>query len=262
MRNFLSLGGGVQSTALMLMGLHNDIDVSFEGAIFADTGWERETTYRNVEALRAYAKGFGVDVHTVKRGDLDDDVLNGVSGAWIPAHIDKGAGKSTMLKRQCTWHYKIRPIQRWIRSNTDAHFKRPVAMHIGISLDEVQRMKPSRVKYLVNTYPLITARVSRDDCLSYLERHGWQPAKSACIGCPYHGDNEWQDLNETELKQAIDFEERMQAVGLHITKDTGHDNTPYLHRSLMPLSERPFDAVSDQLSLDLQTEECDGGCFL
>lgn len=261
MKHFLSLGGGEQSTALFLKSLHDDIDVSYDAAIFADTGFERDVTYENIERLREYASSFGVPVHTVKHGDLDKDVLDKVSGAWIPVHVDVN-GKSGMLKRQCTWHYKIRPIQKWIRANTDASFKSPVAMHIGISIDEVQRMKPSRVKYLVNTFPLVTARLSRYDCHTYLKKHNWEVRKSACVGCPYRDDAGWRDLSESELASAIAFEEQLQEQGIHREKEGYNESVPYLHRALVPLSERPFDKEPNQLELDLESEECEGGCFL
>ena len=263
MKNFLSLGGGVQSTALLLMSLHGDVDVRYEAAIFSDTGWERDVTYENVERLRKYAETFDVPVVTVKKPGrgLKHEVLDRVSGAWIPAHIDKN-GKAGMLKRQCTSHYKITPIHKWIRANTDAHFKRPVAMHIGISIDEVQRMKPSRVKYLVNTYPLVDNRISRAACHKYLTDHNWEPSKSSCVGCPYHGDAEWRALSEEELQSAIAFEEQLQERGLYRTNPEYDDSTPYLHRSLRPLSERPFEKNPDQLEMDLESEECEGGCFL
>jgi len=45
----LSLGGGVQSTTLFLMNLTGEIDPPANFAVFADTGWERQGTYEDVE---------------------------------------------------------------------------------------------------------------------------------------------------------------------------------------------------------------------
>jgi hypothetical protein len=48
-----------------------------------------------------------------------------------------------------------------------------------ISLDETMRMKPSNVQYITNRWPLIEARLNRNDCLRWLERHNYsQPPKS------------------------------------------------------------------------------------
>ena len=61
----LSLGGGLQSTTLLLLSLHGKLP-KIDFALFADTGWERQATYENVEMLREYAAGFDVPIFTVE----------------------------------------------------------------------------------------------------------------------------------------------------------------------------------------------------
>jgi hypothetical protein len=36
---------------------------------------------------------------------------------------------------------------------------------MGISIDEVQRLKTNRMKYIENQYPVIDKYISRKDCL-------------------------------------------------------------------------------------------------
>lgn len=54
--NIISLGAGVQSTTLLLMAVHGEIEPKPEYAIFADTGWEPVKVYKYIEALRLIAK--------------------------------------------------------------------------------------------------------------------------------------------------------------------------------------------------------------
>ena len=69
-----------------------------------------------------------------------------------------------MLRRQCTNHYKIEPIYKQIRRLAGGKRGRPfpkgrhVEMWLGISLDEVGRMKPSR-ESSVNHDSLVTRPV-------------------------------------------------------------------------------------------------------
>ena len=46
----LSLGAGVQSTALLLMMIHGEIPKA-DAVIFADTGWEPAAVYKHLEKL-------------------------------------------------------------------------------------------------------------------------------------------------------------------------------------------------------------------
>ena len=163
-----------------------------------------------------------------------------------------------MLRRQCTADYKIRPIQKEIRKQTGCNYKNPVNLHLGISMDEIHRMKPSRVKYLIHKFPLIEKRFARWHCTQYLNKHGWgETERSSCIGCPYKGNNDWRQLSDTELKDVTDFENRLQKKGIAYKK-TDEDPTPYLHGSLIPIDKISFDTNQENLF----SEECEGGCFL
>ena len=90
-----------------------------------------------------------------------------------------------MLLRKCTKEYKITPIQQKVRHLMKETGAKQVQQFIGISLDEVHRMKHSGVNYIQNVYPLIDMRMSRWDCLRWIEKAGLpQPPKSACWHCP------------------------------------------------------------------------------
>lgn len=80
--------------------------------------------------------------------------------SYIPAFI-KGAG---MLWRKCTRDFKITPIIR--ESRKLGNIKRGqktigVVTWIGISLDEVHRMKPSQKAWIEHRWPLVEMKMSR-----------------------------------------------------------------------------------------------------
>jgi hypothetical protein len=87
-----------------------------------------------------------------------------------------------------------------------------IELWIGISLDEYRRMSPSRVRFIRHRWPLVELRMTRWDCIAFLEEQRLPvPIKSACIGCPYRQASEWLDMREQfpdEFAQAVTFDER------------------------------------------------------
>lgn len=101
-----------------------------------------------------------------------------------------------MLRRQCTPHYKLDVIRLAVRTllglgkGERAAGKKKARALIGISYDELERMKTSTDVWTENTYPLVDARMTRDDCVATIKRHGIPvPPKSSCVFC-LSGDTE------------------------------------------------------------------------
>jgi len=83
-----------------------------------------------------------------------------------------------------TREYKLDPIRRKVRELHEAAGRRPVEQWLGISLDEIGRMRTSDVQYITHRYPLVERRLTRWDCQRWLQAHGWpEVPKSSCIGC-------------------------------------------------------------------------------
>lgn len=168
-----------------------------------------------------------------------------------------------MIRRQCATDYKIVPIRRKVRELTGLTRRRSpdhpvVEQWIGISLDEIIRMKPSREAWQLNRWPLIERRMSRRDCLAWLRRHGYpEPPKSACIGCPFHDDNRWRAIRDDDPAAWAD------AVGVDQAIRTGLRGirgAVYLHRSAVPLDQVDLSTAAEHGQLDLFGNECEGLC--
>jgi hypothetical protein len=99
--------------------------------------------------------------------------------------------------------YKIRPIKIQVRELLGYPYPRRipqgvfVEQWIGISTDEFHRAKDTDVAYMKNRFPLIDLGLSRTDCQRLLRQRGFgETPKSACLGCPYHGNAQWRALRD------------------------------------------------------------------
>ena len=264
----LSLGAGVQSTTLVLMAAHGEIGPMPDCAIFADTGWEPSTVREHLAWLMS-GNVLPFPVHIVSNGNIRADLLRAGSGerwASIPAftrtvkrnHIEIG-----MIRRQCTKDYKIVPIRRKVRELAGLYRKRSpsvpvVEQWIGISFDEAIRMKPSFEDWQVNRWPLIEQGMTRQDCLRWLERHGYPlPPKSSCVGCPFHSDDMWRHIRDHDPQgwdEAVTIDRAIR-VGLR-----GIRGEVFLHRSAVPLDAADLSTPEDHGQFDMFGNECSGLC--
>jgi hypothetical protein len=254
MLRVISLGAGVQSTALALMAANGDLDAP-DCAIFADTGWEPAAVYEHLDRL---VKALPFPVHIVSAGNLREDTLarsNTTGGrfAAVPWFSLSPTNKPGMGRRQCTKEYKLRPIQRKVVELMGGRPKGGCEMWIGISTDEAIRMKPSQVGYVRNRWPLIERGMGRRLCLAYLSQIGWDAPRSACIGCPFHSDDEWRRMSPTEFQDAVE-------VDAAIRKQPGFRGQQFMHRSLVPLSEVDLRTHAELGQPDLFMNECEGMC--
>jgi hypothetical protein len=264
MKHYLSLGAGVQSSALALMATAGGFGPMPEAAIFADTGDEPASVYKWLDWLEAQL-AFPVHRVTAGRGRLSDEAtrlkLSGKSGnTYIPIGLPVFTvgenGKKGMGMRQCTRTFKIDPIRRKLRELANGE---KVIQWIGISSDEVIRMKPSRDKWCENIWPLVDLGMTRKACLQWMKESGYPtPPRSACTYCPYHNDTEWLRLKTEEPEEfeaAVFFEKRLQKS---YEESTALHSTPWLHSSRKPLSEVEFRPKEKELSLF--GNECEGMC--
>ena len=220
---FLSLGAGVQSSTLLMMSNAGHVP-RLDFAVFADTGWEPDAVYRNLEWLQEHSD---IPVHVVSAGNVRDDSLVAKDGfISIPAFTSNHG----MLIRQCTYNYKIAPIRSFVY-NYIGRKARNTYIHqwLGISSDESHRMNQSEVMWIDFQYPLVDLGISRGDCKKWMTDSGYpEPPRSACVGCPYRSGAEWKTLTRSERSDAESFDSSIRH---------NDDLTLYLHYSRTPLSE-------------------------
>lgn len=115
MLRVVSLGAGVQSTAMLLMALRGEFGDMPDCAIFADTGWGPPNVYAHLEWLDKHVtEEYGFTIHRVSAGNLKEDVLahieTGQRVASMPLYTRGDDGKRGRIQRQCTYEYKLSPL--------------------------------------------------------------------------------------------------------------------------------------------------------
>jgi len=269
--HILSLGAGVQSSTLALMAAAGEVTPMPVAAIFADTQAEPQSVYRWLDWLEGQLP---FPVYRVTAGSLTEGALmvrtNPRKGheyvrSIIPAFTLNPDGTKGIVGRSCTRDFKLAPMFKKMRelAGITRGQKTPgVVSWIGISLDEVSRMKPSRLAWAQNRWPLIELEMTRHDCFRWMKNKGFPtPPRSACTYCPFHSDVEWRRLKNDspeDFAAAVRFEKELQ--DLHAPVGRGRlDSIPFLHDSLVPLGEVDF-SESDATGQFKFVNECEGMC--
>ena len=270
--NVISLGAGVQSSTIALMASRGELlGVKVDFAIFADTQDEPASVYRWLDWLE---RQLNFPVYRVTNGKLSDDALRmrtskdgrRYSRTSIPVYTlspDGGSGKIQF--RICTADYKIKPIIKELRKRCKikrGQKEATVTSLIGISYDEMQRMKRSAEPWAVNRWPLVEMRMRRSDCIEWMRKSGYpEPPRSSCVYCPFHRNKEWRRLQTEEpedFARAVQFEKDIQ-----LTKENSDDlnGKPFLHKSCKPLDQIDFrnDIEKGQQVFSF-LDECEGMC--
>lgn len=222
--NVLSLGAGVQSSALLMLYLEGKLKPMPDFAVFADTQAEPVRVYEWLKKLQAKAEG-KCEIIIGTKGDIIADFYKAnESGRWasMPFFVRNPDGSVGISKRQCTYDYKIMVVQQEVRKKLGYKYrqrmKHQINMIIGISMDEVQRMKDARDKWQTNVYPLIDElEWERHQCYDYLKTvMGEMPPKSSCYVCPYRSNESWKQLKRSEpdcFEKACKFDDDLRARG-------------------------------------------------
>lgn len=268
---YLSWGAGTQSTAMLVMsalGLHGVPRATV--AVFSDTGDEPASVYDTLRFYKGWAEGHGIEVVVASAGTLSTDALAHTKGDrenyfGLPVFVHGSDGRPSMLRRKCTRDYKIDPLERAVRTHLGyakgERVKDRVRCLIGISSDEVVRMKPNPRPWITNDWPLVDARLSRDDCIGFLERRGLPAAtKSSCVQCPFHSDYHWGQMKAEDpesFARAVAFD-----AAIRDQEVAGVRSQVFLHRSLKPLGAVDFETWRDgtRSMFGGMNQECEGMC--
>lgn len=267
--HIISLGAGVQSSTMALMAAKGEITPMPVAAIFADTQAEPKSVYLWLDWLE---KQLPFPVHRVihKHGLWAESVAikkrKDGKGHWtfsgVPHYCINRDGTHGHGPRQCTHDFKLTPILKAIRALTKQHEVKSAVSWIGISLDEISRMKPSRVRYAENRWPLIEKEMKRHDCLRWMEQNAFpKPPRSACVFCPYHSNAEWRQLQveePDEFARAVQFEKEYGDAKMKTLRESAVRF--FLHASRKPLSEVDFSTEEERGQMSLFNNECEGMC--
>lgn len=215
-----SFGGGVQSTAALVLAAQGDLDCTT--FLFCNVGDDSEhpDTLRYVrEVAMPYAEAHGLTLIELQRRRKTGEVetimgrmTERTHSIVIPARV-----YGRPLNRECTQDFKIKLTASWCYRH-GARKAKPATTLLGISLDEFHRMRnDSGISYTRLGYPLVDRRMTRQDCMNTIARAGLPvPPKSSCWFCPFHNIAAWRELRETHpalFQRACDLEAALQGRG-------------------------------------------------
>jgi hypothetical protein len=108
------------------------------------------------------------------------------------------------------------------------------------------RAKDSGLRFLRNVFPLIDLGFDRVRCLEFLAERGFgETVKSACVGCPFHGNAGWRWVRDNDPEgwtEAVEFDRAIRH-GYPRATNQGQElrGQYFLHRSCTPLDQVDLD---------------------
>lgn len=280
----ISYGGGVQSTALIVLAAQGRIG-HVDAALFANVGDDSEmpetlTFVRQVMSPWAAQHRVPIVEVSARKWPTGDDrtllshllAYNGCQACGVTADDEcsptcnstrntggdlpipvKLLPSRAPVRRSCTKHWKILPIRSWLLAH-GAAADDPAVVLIGISTDEFHRAS-NKFRHPAERaeYPLLDLGLSRQDCIRIIADAGLPvPGKSACWFCPFHSERDWsrRRVEAPELyERAVDLEE--------------HLNLQRKRRNLSPvrfLASKPLREVTDPQPTLFDGAFNEGGC--
>jgi hypothetical protein len=269
-----SWGAGTQSTWMITESALGKTE-RLDAIIFSNTQFERRLTYEIVEFYTKYFEDHGIPVYVPTAGSVEHEGANkhihipfftkklprakkaipladpdddgdycAADDVILPEDLVNGGP----IMRECTRHFKIRPIRRKTREILGFPPSKPpappagaVEQWLGISWDESERISKSPLQYITHRYPLVERRITREDCIEGLRALRLPiPIKSACIVCPYRQPSEWLEMRTTspdEFARAVAFDEK------HRHDKIGGLNAEelYVYKYAAPLAKADFE---------------------
>lgn len=261
----ISYGGGVQSTALVVLAATGRIEADV--ALFANVGDDSEhpATIRYVHDVAipwAAERGLTIhELHRVKRDGTTETLMGRLMkpdsrSIGIPVRMADTGAPGT---RSCTMDFKIGVVRRWLKGH-GASAATPADVLIGISTDEIERIGNRRTQRGESPrYPLIDLGLDRAACAQVIRDAGLPvPPKSACFFCPFHNRQAWAEQRRDEpdlFERSVQLERTLNARRDLLGKDH-----VFLTRYGRPLDEAIAEAQATLPGLEPEGHEtCDSG---
>lgn len=190
MNFFVSVSGGLDSTALSIITAHENKEAQY---IYADTGDEFPQVFEHLDRMESI---LGIKIMRVKYkmtlGEYE------VERKFFPAP----------KKRFCTRIFKIKAIENHLKD------EKPYQIAIGLRADE--KRKGNNKKYAV--YPLREYGIKKCDVLTICQsfklvpEYPWYMSRGGCYSCFYKSKNELLALAKYEPRLFNNLIEREEAV--------------------------------------------------
>jgi len=258
MKHYEVINNGMGAPSMYLMVLAAEKKIPCDLVIVADTGSENDCLLSNGERVTAQnyydtvveplASEFGIESCFVrakdKQGNDRKPMIEIMRDGIIPGVPTYGSGGG-QLSQGCTDKWKVSAIRQELRRR-GAESARSA---LGLTMDEVQRMRKSDTKWHVHYYPLIRPyphyKATIRDKLSQMAIP--YMLSSQCDMCPHQNYARWSRLSEETINDLADVE-------------AGLGGTQFLTPKRIPL-KMALSQMANEQQLDI-FDICDSGyCF-
>ncbi|MCH8293295.1 phosphoadenosine phosphosulfate reductase family protein [Candidatus Poribacteria bacterium] len=198
MNYLLSYGGGVNSTAMILLMEDTcEFQEIFQELhiVFADTGVEHPETYAYLDTMDAYLS------------DREQRLVRVAPEKSLLEMCKERNFLPSRMSRWCTKEVKLNPLWKYeaqVFTLNPKSEKVQLMRFIGIDAGESHRVRVSGYRHIKQRYPLIKYDLDRTACIRLIERRGLPvPKKSGCYFCPFSSRHELARLS-IEYPQLFD----------------------------------------------------------
>lgn len=268
-RRVYSFGAGTQSIAVMVAQGQGLFKQPYDYFVWSDVGHDSEDPdvhpyVQNYVVPYCHEHGIPFIRVAKTRFGVEDTVLQAAvrknRSIPIPVRMSNGSPSN----RSCTADFKIRVVDKWVRSQGFTH----ATLGIGFSIDESRRAW-NKPRYFHNRhgsipfgfakrfdFPLFDLRFNRSASIALVERAGLPtPPRSACWFCPFKSRGEWIE-DRKHRPHIVQNAAVVESIVNRKRASIGRDRV-YIH-PMTGGNMRPLpDAIGDQMSLFEET--CDSG---
>lgn len=178
----LSLGAGVNSTAILVKKAQGDPNYDFDEAIIADTGEESRKTYEFIkEVIKPYCEKYNIKLTILKASES------------LSEHCKKRGIIPSRNFGWCRDKFKIQLIRKYLKNTYPNLWKsKDIETIIGFCVGEEKRVKGYKAITAKYSFPLYRMGVNRRGCVKIIQDSGLPiPPKSGCDICPHQPLESW-----------------------------------------------------------------------
>lgn len=261
----LRFSAGAQSTCLLHMYIREELprpDVFLVTA--ADPGMEDSRTVEHRERMFVLARAAGIECRLCPGGNLYEDLVNGTCTDTPPYFLSR----SRRLRQCCTRAYKVFPLERETRRFLTERFgfhpsskavpRHFVAVQLGMTADETDRVSTPRQLYQVLQYPLMDLGMTKADVKRYYVERGLpEPPRSVCQARFANNTKYYADMRR---ERPDDFAKaRRVDEAIRDLSHAGVKGPAFLHKRCVPVDT--LADLGDEAEQDYDLG-CDSGyCF-
>ncbi|MBU1682924.1 hypothetical protein KJ742_03180 [Patescibacteria group bacterium] len=219
----ISCGQGAPSLFLIVLAgegyFHADV------VVVADTGWETDmlwSTGKRTDSkiffeniTKPLSESFGIQAVFVRSKRKDGTEYPPIPDMQHPGKEDIPlfGSEGGRLRQTCTSKWKIQAIRQELRRQG----AKSAITYLGLTLDEVHRIKPNNVKWEQLSWPLIGYPI-RDNWTKKFRRFEINKElmkrnipfliTSQCDGCPHKDYFRWKNNSQEKITELAKFERR------------------------------------------------------